>query len=246
MSDNKSPLAIVTGASSGIGRAVSLKLLQQDWQVLGLSRRVDDELAAMPGFSPFQLDFSDIERLPEALERLQQQLAATADNNMQALVACAGRGQFGGLEEFSYSQMRELMDLNFLSQAMLVKALLPIFKRQKLGDIIFIGSEAALKGARKGSLYCASKFAIRGFAQALRDECARSGVRVGIVNPGMVASAFFDNLDFIHGEEDTQFIRVEDVAEAVGLMLQTPGGTVIDEINLSPLKNVVRNKDVKT
>ena len=64
-----------------------------------------------------------------------------------------------------------------------------------------MGSEAALAGTAQGSLYCAAKFALRGLAQALRAECARAGIRVTLVNPGMVQSPFFDELDFRPGPE---------------------------------------------
>ena len=66
-----------------------------------------------------------------------------------------------------------------------------VMKKIGKGDVIFIGSEAALNGSRKGTIYCASKFALRGFAQALRDECSKSSIRVTIINPGMVKTGFF-------------------------------------------------------
>ena len=76
----------------------------------------------------------------------------------------------------------------------------------------------------------------------MREECGKSGLRVGIVNPGMVDTDFFDELAFAPGEEDVQHIRADDVADAVMLMLNQPSGTVVDEINLSPLNKVIRNK----
>jgi short-subunit dehydrogenase len=105
--------------------------------------------------------------------------------------------------------------------------------------LIFTGSEAALTGTQKGSLYCAAKFALRGFAQALRQETARSGIRITLVNPGMVQSPFFDELDFRPGDDPNNFILPEDVAEVIVNALTTRDGTVIDEINLSPQKKVI-------
>ena len=162
--------------------------------------------------------------------------------DIDAIIFCAGRGQFGSLEEFSYEQISKLMDLNFLSQAYLAKTYLPLFKKRGNGDLIFIGSESALKGSRKGAIYCASKFAVRGLAQALRDECSKSNVRVTLVNPGMVNSAFFDDLDFEPGNDPENFLVPEDIAQTVAYILSTRSVLSVDEINLSPLKNVVQHK----
>ena len=148
-------------------------------------------------------------------------------------------GRFGHLEQFSYAQIRELLDLNFTSQAFTVRAFLPRMKRSGCGDIVIIGSEAALRGSRKGSLYCASKFALRGFSQALREEASSAGIRVCLVNPGMVRTPFFDELDFEPGDAPDQHVLPEDVAAVVCSVLQAREGTVIDEINLSPQKRVI-------
>ena len=102
-----------------------------------------------------------------------------------------------------------------------------------------MGSEAALRGTRRGSVYCASKFALRGFAQALREECAASGIRVTTINPGMVLTPFFDDLDFGPGQEPANYVLPEDVADLVITILSTRSGTVFDEVNLSPLKRVI-------
>ena len=118
-------------------------------------------------------------------------------------------------------------------------------KRARHGHLIFTGSEAALTGTQKGSLYCAAKFALRGFAQALRAETARSGLRVTLINPGMVQSPFFDELDFQPGDDADNYILPEDVAEVITQALMARDGTVIDEINLSPQKKVRTSKPNK-
>jgi len=135
-----------------------------------------------------------------------------------------------------------LMNLNFTSQVYLTKALLPALKSKANSDLIYIGSEAALKGSRKGSIYCASKFALRGFTQALREECGKSNVRVCLINPGMVKTAFFESLTFEPGDHDSNSISSEDVATAVSYVLESRFQIVIDEINLSPLNKVIKFK----
>jgi 3-hydroxy acid dehydrogenase/malonic semialdehyde reductase len=228
---------LVTGASSGIGRAIARNLLDQGHHVIGLSRDRTRFSRPMANFSPVQLDLSQLPELPQKLRELTQ-----AFPNIDAVVFSAGRGQFGSVEEFSYAQIEALMALNFTSQAFLTRALLPSLKRKARGDLIFIGSEAALKGSRKGAVYCASKFAVRGFAQALREECGRSHVRVCLINPGMVKTEFFEQLAFEPGDEASNYLLPEDVAETVAYVLNARSEIVIDEINLNPLNKVVKFK----
>ncbi|MGZ5049578.1 MAG: SDR family oxidoreductase [Methylobacter sp.] len=228
---------LVTGASSGIGRAIARHLLQQGHHVIGISRNSAKFTCRLDHFTPVQLDLSHLNELPQKLRELEQ-----AYPDIDAVVLCAGRGQFGSIEEFSYAQIEDLMALNFTSQAFLVRALLPGLKRKQRGDLVFIGSEAALKGSRKGSIYCASKFAVRGLTQALREECGKSNVRVCLINPGMVKTEFFEQLSFEPGDDASNFIAPEDVAVAVSYVLDARAQIVIDEINLSPLNKVVKFK----
>jgi 3-hydroxy acid dehydrogenase/malonic semialdehyde reductase len=228
---------LVTGASSGIGRAIARNLLNQGHHVIGLSRDRTRFTRPMAGFSPVQLDLSQLHELPQKLRELAQ-----AFPDIDAVVFSAGRGQFGSVEEFSYEQIEALMTINFTSQAFLTRALLPSLKRKTRSDLIFIGSEAALKGSRKGAVYCASKFAVRGFTQALREECGRSNVRVCLINPGMVKTEFFEQLSFEPGDEASNYLVPEDVAETVAYVLNSRTQIVIDEINLNPLNKVVKFK----
>ncbi|MFA6164045.1 MAG: SDR family oxidoreductase [Methylobacter sp.] len=228
---------LVTGASSGIGRAIAGNLLQQGHHVIGISRDGGKFIRNMDNFSPVQLDLSQLNDLPQKLREL-----GHAFPEIDAVVFCAGMGQFGSVEEFSYDQIEGLMTINFTSQAFLTRALLPALKRKARSDLIFIGSEAALKGSRKGAVYCASKFAVRGFTQALREECGKSNVRVCLINPGMVKTAFFEQLSFEPGDDESNFIEPEDVAEAVSYVLNSRAQIVVDEINLSPLNKVVKFK----
>ncbi len=228
---------LVTGASSGIGRAVAQNLLQQGHTVVGVSRDCRKFTRQMENFRSVELDLSQLNELPQKIRQLQQMFP-----EIDAVVFSAGMGQFGSVEEFSYSQIEALMTINFTSQVFLTKALLPALKRKANSDLIFIGSEAALKGSRKGSIYCASKFAIRGFTQALREECGNSNVRVCLINPGMVKTAFFEHLTFEPGDHESNFILPENVAAAVSYVLGTRAQIVIDEINLSPLNKVIKFK----
>ena len=220
---------LVTGASSGIGKAITDQLLGAGHQVWGIARRLTE--SKHPHFHAHALDLSDLDTLPDKLKPF---------SKADTIICNVGKGQFGHLEEVSFEQIRSVMDLNFLSHVYLIKTLLPHLKRLKHADVIFIGSEASLIGKRKGSIYCASKFALRGFAQSLQEECRTSPVRISIIQPGMVRTPFYDSLNFGPGDEDAHAILPEDVAQMVATILEMRRETVLDEIILSPKKRVIK------
>ncbi|MGB5425522.1 MAG: SDR family oxidoreductase [Gammaproteobacteria bacterium] len=227
---------LVTGASSGIGHAIGTSLLAQGYRVIGMARDFSKARFNNEHFRAVPIDLSRLDELPARLEALMKDEPA-----IDGVVCCAGSGRFGSLEEFSYMQINTLLDLNLTSHIYLVRALLPGMKKRAAGDIVFMGSESARSGGKRGAVYSAAKFGLRGLAQSLRQECAASGIRVSIVNPGMVKTAFFDELDFQHGDEPDNYILPEDVASAVLTIIEARAGTVFDEINLSPQKKVIRS-----
>jgi len=229
---------LVTGASSGIGRAIAQLLLSEGHQVIGVSRDIKKFVTPHPHFSVCEMDFSQLSTLAAQVKLLEKNFPT-----LDSAIFAAGYGRFGSLENFSYLQINDLLTVNFTSVAFLTRALLPKLKQKSQANLIFIGSEAALQGKRKGSVYCASKFALRGFSQALRDECSHSTVRVSLINPGMVETPFFDTLDFAPGEAEKQHLHAADVAAAVNYILNSPPHSVIDELNLSPLQQVVSFKN---
>ncbi len=230
---------LISGASSGIGRAIAKNLLKQGHQVIGISRDYNRFKVSKENFYPVQLDLSRLKELPLKANELLQ-----AFPGLDGVIFSAGIGRFGSLEEFSYEQIDTLMTTNFTAHVYLTRAVLPYLKRKTKSDLIYIGSEAALKGSRKGTVYCASKFALRGFTQALREECSKDGVRVCLINPGMVKTSFFDDLAFEPGGYAVNYLNPEDIAEAVSYVVNSRPGTVIDEINLNPATKVIQKKTI--
>ena len=234
MSNERKPLIVISGSSSGIGLAMTREMLGRGYAVLGLVRNASIDVVQHPDYRQQQVDMADSNELQSVIAEILKTLAEP----VRALVNNAGIGRMGYLEQLSVSDLRLVMDTNFLSHAIVTRAFLPLLKRQGYGDIVFIGSEAALSGSRQGSIYCASKFAIRGFAQALREECGKSNVRISLINPGAVRTPFFHDLHFEPGEGEDNAIAPEDVANALAMVLEARPGTVLDEINLSPLNQV--------
>ena len=228
---------LVTGSSAGIGRKIAEDLLTQGHYIIGISRNCEQFEQVHPRFVNVEIDLADLKSLAKKTLELQKKYP-----EIEGVIFAAGYGQFASLEEFSYSQIENLMNVNFTSNVFLTRALLPKLKQKKRADLIYIGSEAALEGSRKGTIYCASKFALRGFTQALRDECAKSQLKVSLINPGMVKSDFFNDLTFEPGEKCSQHLLPEDVSAAVSYILNSSPYSVIDELNINPLHKVINFK----
>jgi len=226
---------LVTGASRGIGAAITRRLLEHGHEIIGIGRDFSPWTRLPPGLQAIELELEDLDRLPHQLGEI-----ARLHPEIDGLVLNAGYGRFGSLEEFSYHQIRQMVDTNLVQHIFVARTFLPRMKRLAGGDLIVIGSEAALSGGKRGAVYSACKFGLRGLAQSLRAEC--SGIRVCLINPGMVATGFFDPLEFAPGPDPGQHLRAEDIAEAVDMVLKAPPGTVYDEINLTPLNRVIQFK----
>ena len=236
---------LVTGASSGIGHAVARRLLRDGDAVTGMARRDagDFAFAELPADAQNRFAYRACDLGSE--QQLVSEVTSILKNDkmLDGAVLCHGYGDFGNLEEFSNARIQQMLMVNLASYAMICRQLVPYFKSRKCGDIVFIGSESGLRAGKKGAVYSAAKFGLRGLSNALRDECAASGVRITLINPGLVQSAFFDNLDFSPGEDRDNYLMPEDVADAVALSVALPKGAVMDEINLSPQKKVIRNRN---
>ncbi len=228
---------LITGSSSGIGRATAELLLQRGAAVVGIARDHAKFAPDSDRYEPVTLDLSNLDATATALDDL-----ARVHQDVAAVISNAGAGRFGALEQFSAGQIRHDIDLNLTSHLLLARSFIPVLKRRNGGDLIFIGSAAALRGARKGSVYCAAKFGLRGAAQALADECSRRGVRVTLVNPGFVRTPFFDALDFEPADEPGSALTPEDIAAKLLEILESAGGAAYREINIDPPDPALRTK----
>jgi len=238
MNTENKPLIVISGTSSGIGLAMAREMLDRGYAVLGLVKDADSDAVGHPAYRQEPIDLA----APKAVEHRIRAIIASLGQPVRALVNNAGIGRMGYLEQLSLADMELVMNTNFLSHAIVTKAFLPLLKGQRRGDIVFTGSEAALRGGRQGSLYCASKFAIRGFAQSLREECGKSGVRVSLINPGGVRTPFFDELHFEPGGNAENALAAEDIAAALAMIIEARPSAVLEEINLRPRIPMWRRK----
>jgi short-subunit dehydrogenase len=228
---------LVTGSSSGIGRAITIKLLDSGAKVIGIARNHSKPKLEHKNYLTYSIDLSKFNDLEKIFKKIIQD-----HPEINGLVSNAGYGEFGPLENFSVNDISSFFSMNLTSHIIITKCLLPHLKKKEIGDIIFMGSEASLTGEKNGTLYCSAKFGLRGFSQALRKDVSNSNIRVCIINPGMVRTNFFNNLKFSPGEDINNAVSEEDISNAVLSILTLGRNTVVDEINLSPLKKVIKFK----
>lgn len=228
---------LVAGSSSGIGRAITEKMLAENHSVIGLARDHQKFIPKSEHYSTFTIDFAEINLLEQQFKQLYQQ-----HPDIDVIVCSIGYGDFAELEQFSVKRMQNIFNVNFLSQTILIKTFLPALKRKQFGKIILMGSECALKGEKKGTMYCATKFALRGFAQSLRKECTSSHVSVTLINPGMVKTPFFDELSFQPAAGNLHSIDAQQIATLVSMLISEENNCVYEEINLQPMKNAIEKR----
>jgi NAD(P)-dependent dehydrogenase (short-subunit alcohol dehydrogenase family) len=198
MKINHTTVAVVTGAASGIGRALAIRLAQE-----GASLAIADVKAAeldetlktlerMGGsrdkVSAHIVDVSDKERVAEFAREV-----VDAHGGAHLLINNAGVGLFGMAEQLSIEDIEWLMGVNFWGVVYGVKHFLPILRRQPQGHIVNISSVFGIIGPVGHSAYAASKFAVRGFTEALRHELAGGSVKVSVVHPGGVKTNIANN-----------------------------------------------------
>ncbi|MFH1466712.1 MAG: SDR family NAD(P)-dependent oxidoreductase [Pseudomonadota bacterium] len=175
--------ALITGCSGGIGRAVALALAARGWRVVGTLRseagRAELEAAGV-ATAHLDLRHDPGAAVGAAIARL---------GGLDALVANAGQGLFGCFEDMSDAELREQLEVNFFGPAACARAALPAL-RESRGRLVLVSSIAGRRSAPGSSAYNASKFALEGWAEALRHELAGFGVPVVLVQPGLTATGF--------------------------------------------------------
>jgi NAD(P)-dependent dehydrogenase (short-subunit alcohol dehydrogenase family) len=193
-------LALITGASTGIGRASTLRLATKGWTVLagvrdpaaGESLLAD---ATAPGkVIPLQLEVTDSMQIAQAVARVEQESAqggASVNGGLDALVNNAGIGIGGPLELVSQDDLRRQFDVNVLAQVAVTQALLPALRRAH-GRIVFVSSIGGRVAMAYTAPYAASKHALEAFGDALRVELRTSNIQVALIEPGSVATPIWD------------------------------------------------------
>lgn len=208
--------AIVTGYSSGIGKAISQELEINGYLVVKLQSRLED-------FKNLEIEIKKI----------------LTEKEIDLLVNCAGVGIFQPHEEINISKIKEIIDVNLTAPILLSNLLLRSLKKTE-GNIINISSIEATKHSKFSALYTATKSGLRDFSLTLFEELRKSGVGVTTINPDMTVTDFFDELQFQPSSEKDTYLIPETIAKAVINILNIDG--VVTDFTIRPQKFEIKKK----
>ncbi|HDR2890899.1 TPA: oxidoreductase [Enterobacter asburiae] len=180
--------ALVTGASSGMGKAIAHRLIQDGYQVYVAARSIDkmEDLAEL-GAQPLRMDISRDEDIVAGVNTI---LAQTG--GVDVLVNNAGFGLYGPVEEISISEARYQFEVNLFGAARLTQLLLPAMRARRSGHVVNVTSMGGKMYSLLGAWYHATKHALEGWSDCLRLEVASFGIKVVIVEPGVIETGFGD------------------------------------------------------
>jgi NADP-dependent 3-hydroxy acid dehydrogenase YdfG len=221
----KKPLAVITGASKGIGRAIAVRLAK-DFDILALARTKSalDELAKEINAAGGKCTASVVDVAdPAAVAR------ALRDVDADVLVNNAGVGPIKPMLELTPDEWNSIVDVNFNGLYHVTRALLPRMVARRRGHVIVIGSIAGRSGFVGGTAYAGTKHAAMAFAECLMLEVRDHGVKVSIVNPGSVAT------EFSHRSDPSWMLSAEEVAESVAHVIATPPDVLVHRLEIRAL-----------
>lgn len=235
---NKS--AIVTGASSGIGLAISQVLCDLEYEVYGFGRDfTKDETVSFAelsaGFHPVVCDLLNTQELCDALKK------TVKETQVCVLVNAAGVGYYGLHEELNIKQIQTLVRTNLEVPLILTNRLLRVLKKNK-GYIINISSITAKQSSPHGCAYAATKAGLTSFGNSLFEEVRKYGVKVTSIHPDMTATNLYRDADFTCESEPESYLEPEEVADMVRYILSLRDGMTVPEITIRPQLHRIRRK----
>jgi len=216
--------AILTGAGKGIGKAAAIALAKEGVH-LGLIARssadlesLQQQLQSAHGVRVFfaAADVADKAQVDAAVSALTEQLGS-----VDILINNAGTATFGTVVDMDPAEWERIIQVNLMGTYYVSRAVLPTMLKQNEGSIINIASTAGERGFATGSAYCASKFAVLGFTEALLQEVRKSNIRVTALTPSTVNTELAANAGLSIGDED-RMMQPEDVAELITAALKLP------------------------
>ncbi len=227
-------LAIVSGASSGIGKEISLRLLSLGYRVIGVSRTLNADDFKKENFQALNCDLSNEKETLKLCETLKLEPAFI-------LVNAAGFGRFEPHEELSAQTITEMTFLNLTAPMLLTNALLRSLK-QNSGYLININSIEAIRTNKFSGVYSATKSGLKAFTDVLFEETRKSDLSITNINPDMTESAFYDDLRFQTSKKEDEKLLSCDIADAVEHILTMRKGAVVSDYTIRSLKFGISKK----
>ncbi len=228
--------AIVTGASSGIGCAVSQKLCALGYEVFGFGRDFSKtKWHETDKIHPIVCDVLDTAQLCAHVRQI------AAQHSVHVLVNNAGVGYYGLHEELSPDKIKRLVRTNLETPMILTQQLLRHLKKNA-GYIINISSVTAAQSNPHGCAYGATKAGLASFSRSLFDESRKYGVKSITISPDMTQTNLYRNADFREGDDAASYLLPDDVADAVEWILAQRDGVIVTDITLKPQRHRIQRK----
>lgn len=227
--DLKDKIALVTGGNSGLGKATAKLLIQEGAVVIitGRDHNKTQEVAEEIGSIPFKCDVTNDNEINALYTFISEEYG-----KLDILINNAGIGKRRELTELTREDMKEIYEVNVFGAAMVAQGAAKIFKKQQSGDIVNIASTASLKGYPTGSIYCSSKFALRGMTQCWQGELRRDNIRVIQVNPSEVPTAFGDEENREERPLEDNKLRPLEIAHTIVSTLKMDNRGYIPEVTV--------------
>jgi NADP-dependent 3-hydroxy acid dehydrogenase YdfG len=225
-------VAVVTGASRGIGLAIARRLGQMGARVSLCARNAENLERAASGLRAAGIQVlalrTDVTRGDEVASLVSE--TQRTFGPVDILVNNAGIGIFGPFQEQTEADWNSVMDTNLKSVFLVSRAVAPEMIRRKTGHIINIGSLAGKSAFANGAVYCASKWGLLGLTGCMAEELRAHGIRVSVICPGSVATEFSPHA----GKDPARMLQPEDVAHAVAALVTQAPGSFISEVLMRP------------
>lgn len=234
---------IVTGASSGIGKATALQLIKEGHAVYGAARRVENmkELVSAGG-KAIELDLTNHKQVHAEIQKI-----IDAEGRVDVLVNNAGYAVYGAVEEVSYEKAREQFEVNLFGLAEATKAVLPAMRRQKSGTIVNVSSIGGRVYGPLAAWYHATKFGLEGWSHALRLEVNQFGIKVVIIEPGVIKTEFTEVMDHNLGENsDSPYKELEQIVINMVKNTSKPGQYSEPMVIANTISKALRSRNPKT
>ncbi len=236
MTSSLAPRALITGASSGIGKATALAFAQAGIALVLVSRTASKLDAVAQLVSDLGVEVKTVPMDLAAVDQVKAKIGAIAQDfgPIDILINNAGMGYTGTLLDTPLADWQRVIDLNLTSVFQCIQGIVPGMRQRRAGTIINVASIAAHQAFPNWGAYCVSKFGLLALSKALAAEERAHGIRVVTISPGSVNTAIWDT-DTVQADFDrTQMLTPEVVAQAILHAAQMPTSAVIEELILMP------------
>ena len=236
-------IAVVTGASTGIGLATCRELREDNYKVIAISRRAtqSDGLHKYEDIDKYDVDLRDENQVKEIVEKIYSNYG-----KIDVLINNAGIGLIKKLEETSLEEFNQQYEANMVTMFLMTREVIKNKNKDDFLHMVNTSSEAGVEGFATYSAYCASKFAVTGFSEAIKDELKLENVKVDVICPGDVNTPFMEKCPIdkslmdeysIEVLDEEYMLKPEDVSNLIINLLRLPKNVVMSHQKIQPVDN---------